>query len=285
MNITYLVFAPVLLYFSLFGCWAKTKHPLLQHAKIWQHNLDLSQYLVSEKYDGVRARWTGQKLISRNGNEFLAPKWFIAKFPKVALDGELWAGRGKFEQTLSIVKQSSSINNRSELRWRQLQFMVFDLPDHQGHFSQRLEQMRSLISHANSPYLTLIPQSKIKDKADLMALLEQVVGGGGEGLMLHYQYGYYEYGRSSNIFKLKPFDDGDGVVTEHHQGKGKFSGMLGSLTIRLSDGQQIKIGSGFSQQERESPPPIGAVIRFKYFGKTAKGKPRFASYIGLAITP
>jgi len=42
---------------------------------------DVTGWIMSEKLDGVRAIWTGEKLISRNGNEFAAPGWFTAGLP------------------------------------------------------------------------------------------------------------------------------------------------------------------------------------------------------------
>ena len=69
--------------------------PLL--ANVAHAGIDPAPYLISEKYDGVRGLWDGRTLRTRAGNVIAAPAWFIAKLPKQALDGELWAGRGQFE--------------------------------------------------------------------------------------------------------------------------------------------------------------------------------------------
>ena len=74
-----------------------------QLAKVY-NGQGVSGYLVSEKYDGVRAIWDGSKLLSRQGNPIHAPNWFTEPLPKgVVLDGELWAGYGAFQQTTSTV--------------------------------------------------------------------------------------------------------------------------------------------------------------------------------------
>ena len=39
-------------------------------AKIYADNIDVTQYWVSEKLDGVRAHWDGKQLISRGGKVF-----------------------------------------------------------------------------------------------------------------------------------------------------------------------------------------------------------------------
>ena len=51
--------------------------------------------------------------------------------------------------------------------------------------------------------------------------------------------------------------------------------------MRLADGREILIGTGFSDAERAAPPPIGATVTFSYRGSTAAGVPRFASYLRL----
>ena len=66
-------------------------------AQVYKSGIDVSQYLVSEKYDGVRALWDGKALHTRAGRLIAAPAWFTKGFPKTALDGELWLARGKFD--------------------------------------------------------------------------------------------------------------------------------------------------------------------------------------------
>ena len=68
---------------------------------------DLRQHLVSEKMDGVRARWDGKQLLSRNGNTFAALEWFFANFPSHPLDGELWMRRGQFEAVSGAVRRKN----------------------------------------------------------------------------------------------------------------------------------------------------------------------------------
>ncbi|MDP3031565.1 MAG: DNA ligase, partial [Rhodocyclaceae bacterium] len=75
-----------------------TDAPALLLAERYQGGIDVSQYWVSEKLDGVRAYWDGRQLRFRSGNVILAPAWFIAALPAHSLDGELWLGRGTFER-------------------------------------------------------------------------------------------------------------------------------------------------------------------------------------------
>jgi len=52
----------------------------------------------------------------------------------------------------------------------------------------------------------------------------------------------------------------------------------------LENGLQFKIGSGFSDIQRQAPPSIGTIITFKYYGLTARGIPRFASFLRVKPT-
>jgi ATP-dependent DNA ligase len=71
----------------------------------WDQKIDIKRWWMSEKLDGVRGYWTGQKLISRSGDPFHVPKWFTKNFPSTPLDGELWLGRQQFSELVSIVRR------------------------------------------------------------------------------------------------------------------------------------------------------------------------------------
>ena len=103
---------------------AAAPQPGLTLASVYRRGIDVTRYWVSEKLDGVRARWDGSALHSRRGNRFNAPPWFVEGFPNVPLDGELWAGRGTFEMLSGIVRRTRPDDDA----WRRVRFMVFDLP-------------------------------------------------------------------------------------------------------------------------------------------------------------
>ena len=250
---------------------AADKPALLLAEKYRQdQDIDLAAYWISEKLDGVRAFWDGDRLMSRGGNAFAAPAWFTAGFPPLALDGELWVGRGRFEETVSIVSRHKPHDG-----WRRVRYMVFDVPETPGTFDQRLQTMRAAVASSPSAFLAVIPQTRVADHQALLEKLETVVGEGGEGLMLHRGDSRYRSGRSTDLLKLKKFDDAEGIVIAHNPGRGRLEGLMGSVTVRTERGVIVKVGSGFSDAERRNPPPIGATITFKHQGFTASGKPRF----------
>src|SRR5688572_1079238 len=61
--------------------------PPLLLAHSWDNDRDLGGWWMSEKLDGVRAYWDGRRFISRLGNPYVAPDWFVAGLPAVPLDG------------------------------------------------------------------------------------------------------------------------------------------------------------------------------------------------------
>jgi DNA ligase-1 len=248
--------------------------PQLLLANVWNPSIDPTRWWVSEKYDGLRAYWDGQKLWSRKGNLIHAPDYFLAELPRdIALDGELWIGHGKFEETISIVHTEIPDD-----RWKLVRYMVFDVPQAKGLFEQRMQFLRATVLEGNR-FVRVVTQERCQGTAQLLAERDRVVREGGEGLMLRQPESAYEIGRSPTLLKVKPYDDAEATVIAHEPGKGKFAGKLGSLRVRTDDGREFSVGSGLTDVERESPPPVGTVITYRFRGLTAKGLPRFPSYL------
>lgn len=237
--------------------------------------IDLDTYYVSEKYDGVRAWWDGMQLITRSGQVIAAPEWFAAHLPATTLEGELWAGRGKFEQTSGIVRKKTP----NDAEWQNLRYMIFDLPQHSGIFAERLKAIAAIVHDSGDPWIRAVEQSHIGSQADLSARLNAIVAAGGEGLMLHRRNALYTAGRGPDLLKLKPYDDAEAVVVGYTPGKGKYEGMLGSLLVQRADGLRFGIGSGLSDAQRRNPPAIGSAITYAYNGETEAGLPRFARFL------
>lgn len=255
---------------------ADTETPELLLAKRYtQQNTDIKDYWISEKYDGARAYWDGRQLISRQGNVYHAPAWFTEGFPSQKLDGELWIGRKQFEATMSTIQKETPIDSE----WQRIRYMVFELPDAEGTFSDRLMQMKAIIDESGSDYLVQVPQFKLDTTQALQSKLADVIKQGGEGLMMHRADALYLTGRSDALLKVKTHQDAEATVIAHFEGKGKYQGMLGSLLVETPQGIQFKLGSGFSDAQRLNPPAIGSLITYKYFGLTKNSVPKFASFL------
>jgi DNA ligase-1 len=260
---------------SVVSAGASNAAPALLLANELGPQVDPAKYLVSEKYDGVRAIWDGQVLRFRSGRAVNAPPWFIAKLPAQALDGELWLARGRFEALSGIVRKTEPQDDE----WRQIKYMIFELPNTSGTFAERAQRIEEILAGTHWPQLIAVEQFRVSDRAALKRKLDQVVRGGGEGLMLHLADAGYVTGRSDVLLKLKPLQDTEAVVIEHVPGKGKYRGMLGALRVQMADGKKFLIGTGFSDKVRKNPPPLGTTVTYTYRGLTQTGLPRFASYL------
>lgn len=251
-----------------------TTSPIIQLATPYQLTHNIQKYWISEKLDGVRGYWNGKAMLTKNGNVISVPAWFTKGWPDTVMDGELWIKRQSFEQVLSCVSRL-----KASLCWKNIKFMMFDLPQNEHIFTERIIQMKALVKRVKSPYLEIIPQFKLSSQEALNQKLNNIVKQKGEGLMLHYGNAIYTEGKTHNIMKLKPYQQGYAVVLEHIEGNRKYKTMLGSIKVRTSEGIDFKIGTGFSDAERKSPPPLGSTIVFKHIGKTQKGVPKFASFL------
>lgn len=254
---------------------APDKAPPLLLAHKWEMDIALEGWWMSEKLDGVRAFWDGAQFISRLGNVFHAPDWFIADFPKTPLDGELWGGRKTFQKTVGIVKRQDK-----PPEWKTLKYLVFDAPKHGGTFEERLEHIREVVGDGKLQYAKMHPHETCRDEAHLKAELARVEALGGEGMMLRKPGSKYEAGRSSTLLKVKTFHDAEAKIVEHVPGMGKHKGRLGALVVELEDGTRFNVGTGFSDKEREKPPAVGTIITFRYQELSDGGVPRFPSYVG-----
>ena len=273
----YLLNSMVMLMLSMSAAIAKP--PPIQLATNYRQDIDVTQYYVSEKLDGIRAYWDGHQLISKQGNVFTAPAWFIKSFPTTAMDGELWIARQQFEKVSGIARTQDNQNEQ----WKKIKFMIFDLPNNTTSFEQRINEMRALVADTSSPYLQMIEQQKLPNTEVLFDLLNKVVMGKGEGLMLHHQDALYQTKRSRDLMKLKKFEDAEATVIAYLPGKGKYEGLLGAILVKNEEGVTFKIGTGFSDKERSNPPPIGSLITYRFTGKTNNNIPRFASFVRIRV--
>jgi len=256
--------------------WADTPAaPAMLLAEGYVASVDVSQYWVSEKLDGVRAQWDGRTLRFRGGGVVPAPAWFSAHFPAVPLDGELWIARGRFDALSGTVRKLEPV----DAEWRQVRYLIFELPGAAGDFSARVRQMKILVAQTGVPWLQVAEQTRVANHAELMQRLDSVIKSGGEGLMLHRADAPYLTGRNNALLKLKPWQDAEAVVVGHLPGKGKYAGMTGALEIEMPDGQRFRIGSGLSDALRRQPPPIGTRITYRYQHLTKNGVPRFPRYL------
>ena len=263
---------------------AQAQTPEMILAKTLPENVDVRDYWVSEKYDGVRGYWDGKQrqMYSRNGTVIALPNDFAAQLPDISLDGELWIGRGQFERVVSVVRDEQP----DDTAWKQVKYMVFELPDSQnqyGDFTQRMGRIERITQNINAPNIQAVKQWRVRDRAELLRQLDTITQAGGEGLMLHLASAPYQTGRSDALYKLKLRQDAEATVIGYVAGTGKYVGKVGSLRVRTDDGREFNVGSGLTDVTRVNPPKIGTVITYQFNGLTQKGQPRFPRFLRVRV--
>ena len=276
---------------------------------------------ASEKWDGIRALWDGEKIISRGsglGNPKVytyVPKWFLNILPPgIALDGEIWIGRGMFQSTgkLSNIKPGSSYSKKeiddiwSGRNGYPVIFKVFDVPSHSGQFEQRMDFLQTVVEDRKKCWnqieypdknvypLQFTEQVKIESMEQLINLYTSLTSNGAEGIMLRAPRSPYEEKRSKYMLKYKIKEDAECIVRGFLPGDGRLEGMLGALRCEIiRDGKATgvfsNIGTGFSDFQRQyynNPEssvyiPLGAIVSFSYMEMTNDGIPRHPVYRGL----
>lgn len=259
----------LLLSLLLARAWA-ADGPSLMLAMRWQEGADPTGWWMSEKYDGVRGYWDGRRMLTRQGEVISLPGELRAALPDFPLDGELWAGRGGFEATLATVRDTVPGPG-----WSSIRYLVFDAPGQPGPFEMRMAAVARWLREHATARVTAVTQVRCTGEAHLQAFLADVEHRGGEGVMLRAAGSPYVGGRSEYLRKLKSFEDTEAVVRGYNPGRGKYTGMTGSLVVELPNGKRFAVGTGLSDAERRTPPPIGSTITFKHQGWTRTGKPRF----------
>lgn len=225
---------------------------------------------MSEKLDGVRAVWDGTHLKSRNGNIFYAPDWFVSGLPRnTLLDGELYEGRGLFQQTVGKVRK------KNEPDWTGIRFMIFDCID-----KVTFEHRQNHIHGLDLPeHVQIVQQIRCTGERHLDGFMEEIVASGGEGVMLRRAGSMYESGRSSSLLKYKYNQTNEAVVIGYEEGKGRLADAVGALVCKVEE-KIFKVGAGLSDELRCDPPPLNSIITFSFFELTNGGLPRFPVYVG-----
>ncbi len=255
---------------------------------------------LSEKMDGMRCVWipetrgvkttlipwanskkefTATGLWSRYGHVIHCPPEYTKNFPtNILMDGELWLGRGGFQQIMSTCRS----HDAPWSEWKDVRFCVFDTPTrpqlfragrinnqnykHEfmepapepgevyGNFEQAMKRFQKIVNPGcgfESVPQILLPFMTDRATDLIKARLESVVAESGEGLMLRYPSSIWEPIRSKEIMKIKATKEGMGIVVGYIAGKGKHQGRLGSLRIAWGDPEkQFDLG-GFTDEDRK----------------------------------
>ncbi len=306
------------LYDSKTGNIIKLSDKLSKELKILEPPIN---WWASEKWDGIRALWDGEKIISRGSGVgkpkvyTYVPEWFKLTLPPgIALDGEIWIGRGLFQKTsrLSTIKPGKSYT-QTQINdiWAGKEnppviFKVFDIPTEKSPFEQRMKMLQTIVKDRKDCWdqlkyenkkvfpLQFTDQVKIKSMEQLVNLYTKLTSAGAEGIMIRASGSPYETKRSKYMLKYKIKEDAECIVRGYTPGEGRLKGLLGSLNCEIlkdskPSGIFTQIGTGLTDSERENyiisghpeEIPIGSIVSFSYMEMTNDGVPRHPVYRGI----
>ena len=265
---------------------------------------------VSEKLDGIRAIWDGEKFLSRNSQTGLGskvfsyvPRFIMESMPGgVALDGEIWLGRNKFNEMSSIsnwIPGKKFKQDEIDSKWTQIKYKIFDIPNSTEPYEERMKILDKIILKSINCcriknlkcILEKVEITKVESPEHLQEIYRTLTSSGAEGVMLRAPNSPYELKRSKYLLKFKIKDDAEGIVLERLPGTGRLEGMLGSIKTELikdskRTGIITNVGTGFNDDERTNDPsspnfiPVGTMISFSYMELT-EDSVRHPSYRGI----
>lgn len=255
-------------------------------------------WFASEKWDGIRAIWDGEKFVSRGSGRSkpkvfsYVPDDFIKYLPKdYALDGEIWVSRNNFNKVSAIsnlIPGSKYSKKEIDDIWfgnNPVVYKIYDIPSMSTYpFIERHSKLVELVNEIKKKYpnapLSVTEQIIINSEEHLDQIYIKLTSKGAEGVIIKDPNCLYETKRSKHMLKYKIHKDAEGIVIGHQVGTGRLDGKLGSLEIEVLDangnktGVKTSVGTGFTDIERTLDPnnkyyiPVGTIISFKYMEMT-----------------
>jgi hypothetical protein len=136
----------------------------------YEHVPEYTDYLGegftwAEKLDGIHAYWTGADFLTKTGNRISVPEFVIR--PDEPCSGEIWLGRGRFEDLLTVWK------NVSDARWHDVRFVPFHLMERHPITDVR-EHLQSVIRVGGEGIVIYAPAGgawKLKERKDAEAVV------------------------------------------------------------------------------------------------------------------
>jgi DNA ligase-1 len=247
----------------------QTLDPKPMRAYDYEAGNQVENWYMSEKLDGVWARWNGHELLTREGTKINAHELFLDKYPGHQIEGELWSGRSDFKTAVSTIKKLKPVDSE----WKRIKFCLFDMPIKNEPFHIRHNRLKYICA----PTIHIIDQLNVKSDI-LDTSFKTILHFGGEGLVFKNPHGLYKEGKSHDFLRMKLVSSDEASVIGYEQGEGKFAdGIAGTILVSWKD-KTFSIALPITEL-RKNPPAIGSKITFNYRGLTSGDKPRQPTFV------
>ena len=246
---------------------------------------------VQPKCNGYRMLWDGGSATSREGLDTLTVPDAVLEALESwgAVDGELYRHGMAFD-TIGAALRTHGWTEPLD----RIQYWVFDQPtnDTFGNRSSSLaikhatEQVRWEATHTEPYPIVLVPTWTAHTAEDIDRLQAQSLADGYEGAVVRNTASPYQGKRTTDLLKYKPVTSATYIVVGMTEGKGKYAGQMGALTLMAANGQEYAVGSGFTDDDRKTiwAGELGWLAGIEYQEATPDGRPLFPAYTG-PVTP
>ena len=221
---------------------------------------------ITLKLDGIRcSALIGEQItfLTRQGKEIeglnqIAQALSEMNLKGYMIDGELLRiNRDGLSSDENFKETTSIVNSKSDNKTG-LEFVIFDMVSLNDYRKQEnnetyeVRQARLNEMIIPNDYIRLVPSyGKTNDVNRVYEILNEVTSQDEEGLMLNLVSGVYRFGkRSSELLKVKAMHTCDLKCIDVQEGEGKYANTLGRI-LCLYKGHILKVGSGFSDEQRE----------------------------------
>lgn len=201
------------------------------------------------------------------------------------LDGEITLLDYKNYDSKDAYKQAMKIT-RADGEKHGVKMLVFDgmpVADWKTQYcplswSSRRNALEIIFTKDAYVYFELLPVLyQGTDTSKITELLDAEIARKQEGVMINICDAPYEFRRTNFLLKCKKFNSLDLEVVGLEEGSGRLSGTLGAIHVRYKGGNIVKVGSGFSDDERKlyfSHPELimNKVVEVKFFEESSSGE-------------
>jgi DNA ligase-1 len=252
------------------------------------------------KLDGIRCIIKADGMWTRNGKKIVScPHVFeqlevlFETYPHIIFDGELYNHEFKhdFNKITSLVKKTKPTSEDLEESKQLIQYHIYDLPSSSNGFIDRLEEMLGIIPEvfpfASDLALRYVTTKEVNNQEELDKLYHEWMGEGYEGQMIRVSNSFYENKRSKSLLKRKEFEDDEFEILGVHEGSGKLSGRVGTMTFRSKSGHEFTSTVNGTQEYLDElwsqrDELVGKLATIKYFNLTPGTEiPRFPKVISI----
>lgn len=275
------------------------EEPMLAHKVRDHQNKVIFPCMLDRKYNGGRVNTYSDRQVTRKNEPyktiphlFDTLKNFFKANPDAFIDGEGYNHEFRYHlndlmSILRTVKESKITAEMLEFSKNNIKLYVYDgygftingkeITKETGCMERR-EALKTALK--DIPYIVVVDYYICSNWTEVDSLYNMFIEDGYEGAMVRRINAPYAHKRTTDLLKMKPEDDAEGLITEIDEGTGNSTGLAVTATLLWND-KIFKATFNGTQETRanilkQKDSWIGETVTFKYNGLTGLGIPNYA---------